>query len=66
MTDLPEAPDVAVLMVDARLSPQVLEECGRKDVKTAIIGSAGFSELSAEGRERQDQLNQIAKKSLRA
>ena len=44
VTDLPEAPDVAVLMVDARLSPQVLEECGRKGVKIAVIGSAGFSE----------------------
>ena len=33
VTDLPEAPDVAVLMVDARLSPQVLEECGRKGIQ---------------------------------
>ncbi len=59
--DLPEAPDVAILMVDARLSPEVLEECGRKGVKTAIIGSAGFSESGAEGRERQARLAEIAK-----
>ncbi|HEX9786557.1 MAG TPA: CoA-binding protein [Candidatus Binatia bacterium] len=43
VTELPEAPDVAILMVDAKLSPQVLEECGKKGVKTAIIGSAGFA-----------------------
>jgi acyl-CoA synthetase (NDP forming) len=61
VTDLPEAPDVAVLMVDARLSPQVLEECGRKGVKAAVIGSAGFAESGAEGQERQAQLNVIAK-----
>lgn len=61
VTDLPEAPDVAVLMVDARLSPQVLEECGRKGVKAAVIGSAGFAESGAEGQERQAQLNAIAK-----
>jgi acetyltransferase len=53
---LPEATDVAILMVDAKLSPEVLEECGRKGVKTAIIGSAGFSESGAEGRKRQGRL----------
>ena len=62
VTDLPEAPDVAILMVDARLSPQVLEECGKKGVKTAIVGSAGFSESGPEGQERQAQLSDIAKK----
>ncbi len=58
---LPEAPDVAILMVDAKLSPEVLEECGKKGVKTAIIGSAGFSESGPEGRERQERLGDIAK-----
>ena len=60
VSELPEAPDVAILMVDAKLSPQVLEECGKKGVKTAIIGSAGFSESGAEGADRQAQLCSIA------
>jgi acyl-CoA synthetase (NDP forming) len=58
---LPEAPDVAILMVDAKLSPEVLEECGKKGVKTAIVGSAGFSESGPEGQERQERLGEIAK-----
>lgn len=58
---LPEAPDVAILMVDARLSPEVLEECGKKGVKSAIIGSAGFSEAGPEGQGRQERLGEIAK-----
>ncbi len=62
VTDLPEAPDVAVLMVDAKLTAQILEECGKKGVKTAIIGSAGFSEAGAEGAERQAQASDIAKR----
>lgn len=61
VTDLPEAPDVAILMVDAKLTAQILEECGKKGVKTAIIGSAGFSEAGAEGEERQAQASAIAK-----
>ncbi len=52
---------MAILMVDAKLSPEVLEECGRKGVKTAIIGSAGFSESGPEGQERQERLGEIAK-----
>ena len=48
-------------MVDARLSPQVLEECGRKGVKAAVVGSAGFSESGPEGQKLQTQLNAIAK-----
>lgn len=62
ISDLPEAPDVVILMVDAKLSPEVLEECGRKGVKTAIIGSAGFSESGPEGQERQERLAEIAKR----
>jgi len=62
VTDLPEAPDVAVLMIDAKLTAQILEECGRKGVKTAIIGSAGFSEDGAEGQARQDEVSAIAKR----
>lgn len=61
VTELPEAPDVAILMVDAKLSPQVLEECGKKRVKTVIIGSAGFSESGSEGAARQAQMSNIAK-----
>jgi acetate---CoA ligase (ADP-forming) len=61
VTDLPEAPDVAILMVDAKLTAQILEECGKKGVKTAIIGSAGFSEAGAEGAARQAQASDIAK-----
>jgi acyl-CoA synthetase (NDP forming) len=62
VSDLPEAPDVAILMVDAKLSPQVLEECGKKGVKTAIVGSAGFSESGREGQDRQAQLSVIARR----
>jgi acetyltransferase len=62
VTDLPEAPDVAVLMIDAKLTAQILEECGKKGVKTAIIGSAGFSEAGPEGQARQEEVSEIARR----
>jgi acetate---CoA ligase (ADP-forming) len=60
VTDLPEPPDVAIFMIDARLTAPIMEECGKKGVKTAIIGSAGFSEDGAEGQARQDEVSEIA------
>ena len=62
VTDLPEAPDVAIFMIDAKLTADVMEECGRKGVKTAIIGSAGFSEDGPEGQELQARVGAIAKR----
>jgi len=61
VTDLPEAADVAIFMIDAKLTAPIMEECGKKGVKTAIIGSAGFSEDGPEGQERQAQVSKIAK-----
>ncbi len=61
VTDLPEPPDVAIFMIDAKLTAPIMEECGKKGVQTAIIGSAGFSEDGPEGQERQTQVGEIAK-----
>lgn len=62
ITDLPETPDVAIFMIDAKLTPQVMEECGRKGVKAAVIGSAGFSEDGPEGQALQARVGEIAKR----
>jgi acetyltransferase len=61
VTELPEAPDVAIFMIDAKLTAEVMEECGRKGVKSAIVGSAGFSEDGPEGQELQARVGEIAK-----
>jgi acyl-CoA synthetase (NDP forming) len=59
---VPEVPDLAILMVDASLAPNVVNECGEKGVKAAIVGSGGFSELGEVGQKRQDDLVKIAKR----
>lgn len=61
VSDLPEAPDVAIFMIDAKLTAPIMEECGKKGVKTAIIGSAGFSEDGLAGQQRQTEVSEIAK-----
>ncbi len=56
--DVPGAIDAAVIVVPAKLCPQVTEECGRKGVKGLIIITSGFSEVGH--RELEEELVRIA------
>ena len=59
--ECPGIPDMAVIVVPARLVPEVLEQVGEKGVKAATIISAGFSEGDAEGKEREKLVLEKAK-----
>ncbi len=50
ITDLPYAPDLAVLVVPTRLVPGMLEELGKLGTRSVIIVSAGFRETGEEGK----------------
>ncbi len=54
--------DLAVIIVPGRFVADVLEECGKKGVKGAVIISAGFREIGEVGREREKVLMKIARK----
>jgi acetyltransferase len=41
--------DLAVILTPAKTIPGILEQCGRKGIKHAVIESGGFSELGKEG-----------------
>jgi len=43
--------DLAVVATPAATVPGVIAACGKKNVKTAVIISAGFSEVGAAGKE---------------
>ena len=60
--DCPETPQMAVIVVPAKVVPEVLEQAGQKGVKAATIISAGFSEGDAEGKEREKTVLEIARK----
>ncbi len=47
--DLPEAVDLAVIIVPSAAVLQVVEECSEKGVAGAVIISAGFKEVSSQG-----------------
>ncbi|GAH94688.1 unnamed protein product, partial [marine sediment metagenome] len=43
--DLPETPDLAMIVIPTRYIPKVMEECGQKGIKQLIITSGGFREI---------------------
>ena len=60
---LPETPDLAVVVTPPSSVPQVLQECGEKGIKAAVIVTAGFAEVGAEGARLQREVVNIARKS---
>lgn len=60
--DLPEAPDLAVLVTPAKYTPSAMEECGQRGIKNIIVISGGFAEVGGEGVELQRKLEEIRKR----
>jgi acetate---CoA ligase (ADP-forming) len=61
VTDLPEAPELAVLAVPAEAVTGVARECALKDVRALLVLSAGFAETGPEGRLREEELLAICR-----
>ena len=59
--DLPEAVDVAVMVLPTKIVPEILDQCGRKGIKHATIVSGGFQEVGQEGAELQQKIVEVAK-----
>lgn len=51
VTDLPEAPDLALVLVPARVAPEVVRDCGERGVAFALVIASGFGESGHDGRE---------------
>ncbi len=60
VVDIPDHVDLAVVLTPARTVPAVLEECGQKGIRRAIIETAGFREYTQEGHELEQQIASIA------
>jgi acetate---CoA ligase (ADP-forming) len=61
LTDVPETPDLVLILVNAARVADMLEQCGAKGVPYVIIFSSGFSEVGGGGVDLQQRLAQIAR-----
>jgi acetate---CoA ligase (ADP-forming) len=59
--DLPDTPDLALIVINASRVADALRQCGKKGVPYAIIFSSGFSEMGGEGVKLQEELVAIAR-----
>ena len=57
-----DAVDVALVATPARTLPAVLEDCGRKGVKGAVVLAGGFGESGPDGRALENEMVAVAKK----
>jgi acetyltransferase len=62
IADVPEPVDIAVVVTPARTVPDVIGECVAADVKGAIIISAGFKEVGAEGADLERRVLEAARR----
>ncbi|MDD5168070.1 MAG: CoA-binding protein [Syntrophales bacterium] len=58
--ELPEIPDLAIIVIPTDIVCQTMEACGRKGIKHAIVVSGGFREAGPEGVRLQGELEAIA------
>lgn len=59
---LPEVPDLALILVSAKLAVRMLEACGKKGIPFVVVFSSGFSEAGAEGERMQRDLVEISQR----
>ncbi len=56
ITDLPESPQLAIIVVPRSAVLQIVDECAQKGVQAVIVITAGFSEANQDGAELQEQI----------
>jgi acetyltransferase len=62
LPDLPQPPDLAVIVTPARVVGRVVEDAAAAGVKAAVILTSGFGEAGAEGKALQAQVLAAAKR----
>ncbi|AOV94528.1 hypothetical protein AQV86_01215 [Nanohaloarchaea archaeon SG9] len=51
--EIPRGTELAVIAVPAEIVPGIIDQCGEKKVRSAIVISAGFSEIGDQGLEQE-------------
>jgi acetyl coenzyme A synthetase (ADP forming)-like protein len=60
--DIPGIPDLAIIVIPASVVPEALKECGEKGIASAVVISAGFSEVHTDdGKKLEEEIIAIAK-----
>jgi acyl-CoA synthetase (NDP forming) len=61
LEDVPEIPDLAIIVVPTKVILSTVQACIDKGIKAAVVITAGFAELGEEGRQLQDEMVKTAR-----
>lgn len=61
--DLPYAPDLAIVAVPAAVANDVIESCGRRGIRFAVVLTSGFSETGEEGALLEARMREVARET---
>ncbi len=62
LTDLPEAPEVAIVVVPGDAAVEAVEQCAQLGVRVAIVMTSGFGETDAEaGKAKERHMREVAR-----
>ena len=59
---LPDGVNLAVILTPAATVPGLLDTCGRKGIRRAVIESGGFGEFSEAGHKLEEQVREVARR----
>jgi acetate---CoA ligase (ADP-forming) subunit alpha len=62
VADLPEVPDLAVVVLPTAIVAPTLQACGEKGIRNVIVVSGGFKEIGGEGVALERELVEIARR----
>ncbi len=60
--DVPDAVDLAIIVVPRDIVKMILEQCGEKGVKGVVVITSGFKETGEEGAEKELELMEVIRK----
>ena len=58
--EIPEVPDMAVILIPANGLPKALESCGKKGIRRVVIESGGFSEFGEDRHSLEEEILKMA------
>jgi acetyl coenzyme A synthetase (ADP forming)-like protein len=62
IADVPDPVDLGVIVVPVKIVADMLDQCGKRGIRYAIVVSGGFSETGPEGQAHEDALARVARK----
>jgi acetyl coenzyme A synthetase (ADP forming)-like protein len=63
LASIGKVPELVILVIPAKIVPEVMQECGKIGTKSVVIITAGFKEVGKEGKALEDRVVQIAKQA---